>query len=137
MFKKIIRAIKSFFASRRKARQKRKMTKEVQRIAWCVDGLSIYRRRSQEVRSVKAETFCDAYRFFLRMCDCTEIRHQRCGGYSVFFTTLPDGAGTVELTDRCRGFDERVVAEMSISVPALLPQVSKIKFISTNKTDKQ
>lgn len=132
MFKKIIRAIISFLFPKRREKSV-EATREVRRIAWCIEGLNVYKRRNPEVRSAKAERFSDAYGFFLRMCDKRQLTCRRCGGYSIVSAALPENAGIVELTDRCGGFDKRVVAEMKIEVPALSPNVSKIKFVSTNK----
>jgi len=131
MFRKIIRAFLSFL-SPKKRKKSVEATPEVRRIALCIEELNVYKRRNPEVRSVKAGSFSDAYCFFLRMCDRRQMTYRRCGGYSIVSAALPGNAGIVELTDRCGGFDKRVVAEMKIDVPALSPNVSKIKFVSTN-----
>lgn len=102
------------------------------RIDLLTAGLKPYRRRTPQVKRMKVESFTDAYRFLLMLCDKPDFSFHRKGGHLFYVVILPGNAGTLELTDKVRGWDKTAVAILKLHIPACRSEVKEIRFIVNN-----
>lgn len=133
MLRKIWKAVLSLF---RRQAEKKNEDEETQlvcrRITLLTSGLKPYRRRTPEVKRMKVESFTDAYRFLLMLCDKPDFFFHPKGGHLFYMVILPGNAGTLELTDKVRGADKSVVAILRLDIPACRSEVKEIRFIVNN-----
>lgn len=94
-----------------------------------VKDLPVYKRRNRQIRRVYIMEFNDAYLFLLKLCNPRYIKYCHGGGHVRYVTEFPDNVGRLELTDRKRRTDKRVLAEMSVEIDAIKEEVNRIIFI--------
>lgn len=79
----------------------------------------------------KADSLEEAYRFMLRLCDPEHIRCIRQAGHVRYKAVLPDGEGSILLSDRV-GNRQNTVAVMKFSV-GRLTEWKEIRFAPRRK----
>lgn len=133
MLRKIWKAVLSLFRRQAETKEEDEATTHIcRRIALLTAGLKPYRRRTPEVKRIKVESFTDAYRFLLMLCDKPDFSFHRRRGHLLYVVILPGNAGTLELTDKVRGADKSVVAILRLDIPACRSEVKEIRFIVNN-----
>lgn len=101
------------------------------RIESAVIHLPVYKRRDGHIREVHVSGFNDASLFMLGLCSPRYIKYHHGGGHVRYVAELPGNIGRLELTDRIRRTDKRVMAEMSVEIEAIKGEVSRIIFIKS------
>lgn len=133
MFGKIRKAVVSLFRRQEETKEEDEATRHIcRRIDLLTAGLKPYRRRTPAVKRMKVESFTDAYRFLLMLCGKPDFSFHRKGGHLFYMVILPGNAGTLELTDKVRGWDKSVVAILKLHLPACRSEVKEIRFIVNN-----
>lgn len=101
----------------------------LRRIQLLTSGLRPFRRRIPSVRCLPVSGFPDAYRFLIRLGGCSGLTVFRAGGSLRCRTVLPDGAGTLELIERSRISDRRIVAVLYLRLSGSVCPVTEIRFV--------
>lgn len=108
----------------------------VQRIRRLLDMPDMRQRRGVSgVWQTRADSFADAYRVLLRFCSPKCIKVIRQAGHVRYKAVLPDGEGTVLLSDRV-GNRRNAVAVMTFAVKRL-PEVKEIRFCMSGKAEER
>lgn len=104
----------------------------LRRIRRVLDCSGIRQKRgSAGVWIAKAGDFTDAYRFMLRLCAPRYVRCVRQAGHVRYKAVLPDGEGSILLSDRV-GNRQNTVAVMKFSV-GRLTEWKEIRFAPRRK----
>lgn len=81
-----------------------------------------------DVRIVSVKDFSDAQAYLLRMCPQKEIKEEKKAGNFYYTYTLPEGKGTLVLTDKVKA-GTKEVAVLNVEVVSLKGKVKQVKFV--------
>lgn len=102
----------------------------IRRMLYC-SGIRHRRGSTPGVWIAKAENFTDACRFMLRLCAPVYIKSIRQAGHIRYKALLPDGSGSILLSDRV-GNRKDTVAVMTFAIRQL-PEIREIRFSPCKK----
>ncbi len=91
-------------------------------------SLKVDSARRPDIRVVAVDSFVDAYRHFISMCDQKRFTYRYGAGYYYYTVTLPAGYGQLVLTDNVGFRRDGAVAVLRIEVEWIKPLVREIRY---------
>lgn len=91
-------------------------------------SLKVDSARHPDIRVVTVDSFVDAYRHFISMCDQKRFTYRYGGGHYYYTVTLPAGYGRLVLTDNVGFRRDGAVAVLRVEVAEIMPLVKEIRY---------
>lgn len=83
---------------------------------------------SADVRIVEVKDFSDAQAYLLRMCPQREIKEEKKAGNFYYTYTLPEGKGSLVLTDKVKT-GSKEIAVLEVGVEGIKNKVKQVRFV--------